>query len=139
MRLTKHLRLSRFTLGGLLLAASLFTGNRAYALSYPSASGYWTFAAYTSTWGNDQALSSGDVAASYPVLWYSLGSYNDAFDSYSICNRTGQSHTYTVYLYREPNYGDEFEADTVTVDDDSCVVVNISETNVTSSVLVQQL
>jgi len=60
------------------------------------------------------------------------GTFNDATNSYVVCNSTDGELTVNVYVYRTINLKNEFQHDTLVLEPQGCEFVNLTETDASS-------
>jgi hypothetical protein len=127
-RLHTVFRSLRPALAVVAVAGSLTVALPARALETPSA-GYYKVGMHGNTWGGGTTAVFGNISSGVGAEDSAMTSFDNQVSSFSICNYTGASRTFTVNLYDSYNYVTLLEGDSVTVADGQCVVKNVSSSN----------
>jgi hypothetical protein len=87
----------------------------------PPSSGTWSVFLHEDSWGRGESASceglgnSSCVGSSMPSGW------NDVVSSWTICNNTGETHTFRVQLYNDTGYANSMLDRSVTIESGDCL------------------
>lgn len=107
-------------------------------VSLPS-SGKWQFTLRKGTWGTGNGMSSAELATTGSISWPNLANNNfdDAADSFVLCNNTGAGQSFSIKVYRDANYTNMLQYHSAQkIPGGGCSIVNMKTADVTTSVIV---
>jgi hypothetical protein len=111
-------RLPRFALA---LAACLVLPIGVAGAFEPPAAGAWSVFLHEDSWGRGESASCEDLGNAACVGSSMPSGWNDRVSSWSICNNTGEAHTFRVQLFKDNGYSNSMLDRSVTIEHGDCM------------------
>jgi hypothetical protein len=123
-------RLPRFAVALAVALALPIGAARAFD---PPNSGTWSVFLHMDSWGRGESASCENLGNSACVGTSMPSGWNDEVSSWTVCNNTGETHTFRVQLFTSVNYASSMLDRSITLENGDCLTADTPVNDALSS------